>query len=189
MSGERAAVEAVLAELGEDEEEQLGLFAAPLTDAGQLKAQGRRGPGRPLGSRNKRTERTVAWLLARYRDPRAVLLETAQANVFDLAALLGCTPFEAAQEKRLAAIGVLPYVAQKQPLAVDVTNRQVVHLTINEGAVTVGEDGGVGFTARVIENVQYQEVSDDQSSRVGQSAVGQSDPTPCEDSDNAASDR
>lgn len=185
MSGERAALEIALSD--DDDEEQLGLFGEPLTEAGLRRAPERRGPGRPAGSRNKRTERTIVRLLARHKDPREVLLEIAEANVYDLAALLQCSLFEAAQEKRLAAIGVLPYVAQKQPLAVDVTNRQVVHLTINEGAVTVGEDGGVGFTARVIENVQYQEVSDDPSSRVGQSGVGQSEATPCEDKENATS--
>lgn len=158
MSGERAAVEAVLATIDEDEAEQLGLFAEPATPEGRRRMLISRPPGRPPGSRNKRTERTVQWLLARHRDPRAVLLEIAEANLHDLAVLLGCTLFEAMQEKRLAAIGVLPYVAQKLPLAVDVTNRQVYQLTIVKGAA---EPAGVGVAARIIENVQIQEVSED----------------------------
>lgn len=160
MSGERAAVEAVLAATEDDDaDEQLGLFAEPLTAEGQRKLPERRGPGRPPGARNKRTERTIAWLMSRHRDPRQVLLEIAEANVGDLAALLSCSLHEALQEKRLAAIGVLPYVAQKQPLAVDVTNRQVVYLNIHEGDVSVGEGDGVGFAVRVLDNVEYQEVS------------------------------
>lgn len=177
MSGERAAVEAVLVTLDDDEDEQLGLFGEALTDEGKRKAMIKRGPGRPPGARNKRTERTIAWLLGRHRDPRAVLLEIAEANVNDLAALLSCSLHEALQEKRLAAIGVLPYVAQKQPLAIDVTNRSVVYLTINEGAVSEGDGDGLGLSAKLIENVQYQEVSDEASDGVGQSRVGQSEPS------------
>ncbi len=175
MNGERAAVEAVLAEVGEeDEAEQLGLFAPPVTEEGRRRQLVKRGPGRPPGARNKRTERTVQFLLARHRDPREVLLEIAGTQVEDLAALLGCTLLEALQERRLAAVAVLPYVAQRQPLAIDVTNRQVVYLTINEGQLQeAGAGDGIGVTARVIENVEFQEVSAEEAARVGQSRVGQ----------------
>lgn len=176
MTGERAAVEAVLATVEDDEDEQLGLFAEARTEEGRRHQQIKRGPGRPPGARNKRTERTIAWLLGRHRDPRAVLLEIAEANVNDLAALLSCSLHEAMQEKRLAAIGVLPYVAQKQPLAIDVTNRSVVYLTINEGSSEASGDG-LGLTAKLIENVQYQEVSGGDDATVGQETVGQSGPS------------
>jgi hypothetical protein len=166
MSGERAAVEAVLAEIEDDDDAaQLGLFAEPLTEEGRRKLPARRGPGRPPGARNKRTERTIAWLLARHRDPRQVLLEVAQANVADLAALLGCSLQEAMVEKRLCAVGVLPYVAQKQPLAVDVTGRQVVYLNIHEGDVSLGGDG-IGLAVRVLDNVEYQALSEGDDDKV-----------------------
>lgn len=146
-----------------EEPEQLGLFGQPVTDAGQRQAQRRGVIGRPPGSRNKRTERTVAYLLARHRDPREVLLEIAESNVFDLAALLGCKPYEAMAEKRLAAIGVLPYLAARiTPEVVD--NRQIVHLTINAGAAELGAEGVAGSVSLgVIEAVEYQEVSADGS--------------------------
>lgn len=168
MSGEQAAVEAVaaaLAELDDDgEAEQLGLFGEPQTEAGKaLFPAEKRGPGRPWGSRNKRTERTVQWLLQRYRDPRAVLLEIAEANVGDLAARLGCSLYEALQEKRLCAQAVLPYVAQRQPLAVDVTNRQVVYLTIHEGQAEQSGPGDDAIAVRVVESVEYREVGDDEN--------------------------
>ena len=178
MSGEREAVAIALGqvdELVDAEDEQLGLFGVPATEEGLRRANIKRGPGRPPGARNKRTERTVAFLLARHRDPREVLLELAEANVADLAALLGCSLYQAAQEKRLAAIGVLPYVAQRMPLAVDVTNRQVVYLTINEGQVEQSEATSDSVAVRVLQNVEYQEVSDGQEQQVGQSDVGQSD--------------
>lgn len=161
MASERAvigAVSAAIAEADQAEPEQLGLFDAPLTSEGQAAAAMRgRGPGRPAGSRNRRTERTIKFLLSRHRDPREVLLEIAEANVFDLAALLGCKPFEAMQEKRLAAIGVLPYVAARiTPEQVN-DNRQVMHLTINAGAPG-GAVAGAGATARVLDAIEYQAI-------------------------------
>jgi len=148
---------------GDDEPEQLALFGVPVTLEGQHKAEQRGRIGRPPGARNKRTERTVAFLLSRHRDPREVLLEIAESNVFDLAALLGCTPFEAAQEKRLAAIGVLPYVAARiTPEVID--NRQIVHLTINPGGLEAGAAGiGGRVSLGIIEALEYQEVSADGS--------------------------
>lgn len=151
----------------EDEPDQLGLFAEPETDAGRMKvAYLPRGRGRPPGARNKRTERTIAWLLSRHKDPREVLLEIAQANVADLAALAGCDLFQALQEKRLAATAVLPYVAQRQPLALDVTNKSVVYLTIQEGAGELAQGDGIGLTATVVDNVEYQEVSEADDAKV-----------------------
>jgi len=128
----------------DEEAQQFGLFGVPETEAGRAKLVSyRRGPGRPPGSRNRRTERTVAFLLSRHRDPREILMEIAEANVADLSALLGCSLFEAMQEKRLAAIGVLPYVAAR--ITPEVLNdHRVINLTIESGfergTGDVGED-------------------------------------------------
>src|SRR5438046_820493 len=95
----------------DDDEQQLGLFSEPVTDAGRAKLVGyRRGPGRPPGARNKRTEATVAHLLQRYRDPRAVALERIQMHPADLAAVLGCTIYEASQEQRLYIAVIAPFM-------------------------------------------------------------------------------
>lgn len=150
------------AALEEAEAEQLGLFGEPQTAEGLSRAivAGRRGPGRPVGARNKRTERTVAFLLSRHRDPREVLIEIAEANVFDLAALLGCKPYEAMQEKRLAAIGVLPYVAARITPEVMNDNRQAIYLTINAGSAALSGDGeGVGVALGVVEAVAYHDAA------------------------------
>jgi hypothetical protein len=138
----------------DDEDVQYGLFAEPATEAGRAKLVSyRRGPGRPPGSRNKRTARTAAFLLARHRDPREVLLEIAAAHPADLAGMLGCSLFEAVQEKRLAAIGVLPYLTSRMPLEVDVTKRSVVYLTISDGmAQPASPAEGIGFAVKVVEN-------------------------------------
>lgn len=142
MSGDKTAIDAAMALTAEpDEPEQLeiedmlGLPARrPGHGDGPVSGE-ERGPGRPRGSRNKRTTAMVDFLMRQYKDPRAVLLQIAQADVEDLVARLGCTAMEALQEKRLAAIGVLPYIAQKQPLAINLNAKGVVYLTIEEGTV------------------------------------------------------
>lgn len=141
------------------EDQQLGLFGSPATEAGAKKAAtaGYSGFGRPAGARNKRTARTVEFILARHRDPRVVLAEMAEANVYDLAALLGCTLFEAYQEKRLAAIGLLPYVAARiTPEVID--NRQVIHLHFGSGSELAGEAGA--GAVHVLDPAEFERVED-----------------------------
>lgn len=157
------------------EEEQLDLLGLPepATEAGRKLIETKRGPGRPPGARNKRTQRTVDWLLSVYQDPRAVLLAIAQAPADELAARLGCTPMEALQEKRLAAAAVLPYVAQRQPLAVDLNTKSVVYLTINDTPNQAPDSAGVELTARIVEDVEFQRVSEGDQAGLGQHRLGQ----------------
>jgi hypothetical protein len=136
----------------DEEAQQFGLFGVPETEEGRAKLVSyRRGPGRPPGSRNRRTERTVAFLLSRHRDPREVLMEIAEANVADLSALLGCSLFEAMQEKRLAAIGVLPYVAARITPEVLNDNR-VINLTIETGGTDWSGAGDDALAGAVVVN-------------------------------------
>ena len=141
----------------DNEDAQFGLFGPPATIEGERRAA-RRGPGRPVGARNKHTERSVAILLAQHRDPRAVLLEIAESNVHDLAALYRCSELAAAVEKRLAATAVLPYIAARQPLAVDLTNRNVVYLTIVDGQADGSTEAGIGAVAAVVDSVEYHQL-------------------------------
>lgn len=140
----------------EEEEEQLGLFAEPETEPGQALAKKKHaGPGRPPGARNKRTERSIAYLMARHRDPREVLLEIAEANPFDLAARFQMTVAEALTEKRLCAIGVLPYLAARvTPEVVD--NRGAIYLTINTGEAMLSAEASEG--AVVLQPGEYETV-------------------------------
>jgi len=152
VSGEGTALAIALAERGEPEEaEQLGLFGEAETEAGRAMQAQRRGRGRPPGARNKRTERTVAWLLSKHRDPREVLLEIAEANPFDLAAEYGCTPWEAVQEKRAAANAVLPYVAERRPIAINLDGK-VVHLVLEapKADQAVAEDGTIEIIGEIV---------------------------------------
>lgn len=94
----------------------------------------RRSVGRPVGQRNVRNQRVADYLLARYRDPLEGLVQMAGLSVGDLAAALGCSKLEAFQEKRQCAVAALPYLHQRQALAVDLTARQAVYLSIVDDA-------------------------------------------------------
>jgi len=142
MTGEKghnSAVETVLATLAAppgagdpeqlDIEDLLGLPPPPAPEPGAPTPEPRR-PGRPPGSRNKRTLDWINYLLSRYASPLEVLAQMTVARVEDLARDLHCTRLEAWQEKRHAAIGLAPFLHQRQPLAVNLTERRVVYLTI-----------------------------------------------------------
>ena len=73
---------------------------------------------------------TVSQLLETFRDPRAVLLEIASTETQELSDKLGCSLMEALGERRLAAQTVLPYVAQKLPVQVDMRHTKAIHLNI-----------------------------------------------------------
>lgn len=135
-----------------DEPEQLDLIGAVKPEKFR-ELQERRGPGRPPGARNKRTQEWAEYLLSRYASPLEVLMQIANARVDDLRKAIGCTSLEALQEKRLAAIAVIPYVHQKQPMAVDLTKTSFVQLIIQESEpAQVGDD--LTLTARVVEAVK-----------------------------------
>ena len=126
----RTGLAAVAEDLGAGQEiaragdvEQLDMLGLELPPS-------RKPTGRPVGQRNLRNQRVADYLLARYRDPLEGLVQMAGLGVADLAAALGCTRLEAFAEKRQCAIAALPYLHQRQAIAVDLTTRQAVYLSI-----------------------------------------------------------
>lgn len=112
-----------------------------------------RNAGRPVGARNKRTQEWADYILSRYTSPLEVLAQLAVARVDVLAEQLGCTRLEAMQEKRQAAIALVPFIHQKQPLAVNLTNKTVVYLNIVEGEPLVPREDDLTLTAHVVEKM------------------------------------
>lgn len=170
--GTKAAVDAAMQATGGGlpaESEQLGLLD-PLAPAGEppaasIEGQLRQGPGRRPGSRNRRTQEIVDYLMAKYPMPLEGLLRIASMSIDELRGELKCTAFEAGQERRLAMIAALPYLNQRQPIAVDVTNHKFVHLTILEGGDGLdGDDPDIVTVQAQI--VSVQDVSDKASDDV-----------------------
>lgn len=176
MAGEITAVAAALEAQGETiDDEAVDLFAGMgLPENQDIEMLRRRaGPGRPLGARNRRTEQTVARLLAWRRDPRDVLLEIAEAPIDVLMATLGCTALEALQEKRHAAVGVLPYVAQKQAVEVNVSGIKPVHMHFTMGGAAAADSHAGSMAARLLNIIENQELSDSEGETVEQPPVEQ----------------
>jgi hypothetical protein len=139
-----------------DDVEQVDMIAElglPVTArVQQLRAQKQLGPGRPAGSRNKRTLEWANYLLSKYTSPLEVLAQIATAPIDELSASLGCTKLEALQEKRLAAIALKDHLHSKMPVSVDVTNRKVVHLVIGEIPGPPPPDAnGVGLVGEILD--------------------------------------
>lgn len=160
--GVRAALDqAVEGEAGMGEIVQAGLFEelepcetgaldAPSPLSAALPSAGRR-PGRPKGSKNRRTEAVTAWLLQQHRHPLAVMMEAYSMAPAAFAKSIGITSPDAdtlldiVKLQLRMAEAVAPYVAQKLPQAVQVEGGAA--LTLNFGGVHLGA-GGVSSPAR-----------------------------------------
>lgn len=121
------------------------LLGLPESRHAEALREKRRG-GRPPGAKNKRAEEVARFVLERLGDPLVQLVAIATAPVDELMAA-GLKPAEAFAEKRLAAIGVLPYLHQRQAVKVDVTGRQVVYLAIGDVPADAVQDQWVAGAA------------------------------------------
>lgn len=164
MSGGVGAAldQAVEGQAGMGEIVQAGLFeeletcetgkldaASPLAAA--LPSAGRK-PGRPKGSKNRRTEAVTAWLLTQHRHPLSVMMEAYSMSPSDFAKAIGIsspdpdTLLDIVKLQLRMAEAVAPYVAQKLPQAVQVEGGAA--LTLNFGGVHLGPQTGVSSPAR-----------------------------------------
>lgn len=164
MSGGVGAAldQAVEGQAGMGEIVQAGLFeelepcetgkldaASPLAAA--LPSAARK-PGRPKGSKNRRTEAVTAWLLTQHRHPLSVMMEAYSMSPADFAKAIGInspdpdTLLDIVKLQLRMAEAVAPYVAQKLPQAVQVEGGAA--LTLNFGGVHLGPQTGVSSPAR-----------------------------------------
>lgn len=124
--------------------EQIGLFEGSSV-FGTLVVDGKRitpnGRGRPRGSVNKSTADTVKYILSKGRHPLIALAEVVATPIDVLAATLGCKKIEAAEFWRKCNDSLAPYVAQKQPMALQVETANAGMLMLQIGT---GGQGGAG---------------------------------------------
>jgi len=132
----------------------------------------------------KMTLWTVSQLLETYRDPRAVLLEIASTPTAQLAEQMHGTLADALAERRLCAQAVLPYVAQKLPVQVDMRHTRAIHLNIVDERqyqdlveVAATQDDADTFSMQLIPSAP----SDDASSQEEGDATPVTPPVPAPD--------
>jgi hypothetical protein len=140
--------------------EQAGLFDDfDATEVGALDAPSpltkaltppKRGPGRRPGSKNRRTEAVVGWLLSQHRHPLSVMMEAYGMTPAELAKQIGIAApsddqlLDLLKLQLRMAEAVAPYVAQRLPQAVVAEGGSL--LQVNIGGVNLG--GGVSSPAR-----------------------------------------
>lgn len=129
-----------LGDVAGNAERQLELIEAdaplPLKPATAAGTAGK--AGRPRGSSNISTRQWVEYLLTRYRSPLIGLAEIYSRDCRQLAAQLDCTPLEAFKVQQASMAALLPYVHKKQPMAVELEQRQLGVLTLNLGDGSTG---------------------------------------------------
>ena len=160
-NGLKTAADLILASMGQgapapepeqiDIEDVLGLPQRAVDTTGEASPRAR---GRPPGARNRRTVEWCEYLLARYTSPLEVLAQISVARVADLMRDLQCNALEALQEKRHAAIALAPFLHSRQPLAVQISERKLIYLTINASGADgapIADGESVTIEARDIE--------------------------------------
>ena len=162
--GLQAAVEAI--DQGEPpaaSEEQIEIFPPialkPAAAPGEAPAIDR-GPGRPKGARNKRTEQWVEYIEGRYRSPLIFLAETYSRTVEELAAELCCKREDAFKLQLQAAKELAPYLHQKLPIAVDVKGASAGVLLIGEltpGSQAALDAAAMGVDMQVVKVIENHE--------------------------------
>lgn len=124
LDAEASAEDLVQAVLFEDlDETETGSTTAP-SPLSALLAAGPKSKGRPRGSKNRRTEAVVAWLLAQHRHPLSVMMEAYSMTPRQLADAIGLGDdvdlLEVFKLQMRMAEAVAPYVAQRLPQAVQI---------------------------------------------------------------------
>lgn len=142
---------------------QLPLFAGEVA-AGEAAAgpEGKRGPGRPKGARNKATAAWTEFILASGPSPLQFLAEVYRRPTYELAAALGCKLVEAMEIQIRAATQLAPYLHQRQPQALQVDGAgPALVLTVNLGAEpsqAVSGDEVLRLAGEIVENQQVIDV-------------------------------
>lgn len=144
--------EVVQAGLFDDDltDDETGALDAPSPLSSILEPKSGRG-GRKKGSRNRRTEAVVGWLLQQHRHPLSVMMEAYSMSPMEFAARIGDMEpdanklFEIAKLQLRMAEACAPYIAQRLPQAVQL--QAAASLNVSFSGVDLG-GSGVSVPAR-----------------------------------------
>lgn len=126
--------------------------------------------GRPQGARNRATREWMEFFLARYRSPLVGLAEVYSRPARQLAEELGCDLLEAGKLQLAAMQALLPYVHQKQPMAIEAAGKTRGLLILGDLGSLEGAGGELALPLAPLE--QNQQVIEHEAPK---SDVGKSD--------------
>lgn len=143
---------------------QAGLFGGQIADADGVGA--RRGPGRPAGSRNRRSNEWRDYLLTRFQSPLIGMAEIASSDPLALARVLDVAPAAAVGMIQTAQRDLAPYLHEKRPQAFEGPTGAGFQIIIQTGE----SDGGAQtIEARPIQQDQGLSSEADAASESGAS--------------------
>jgi len=183
MEGEEVEIaQAVQAALFDDlTAEETGDLDAPSPFSQTLKVKS--GPGRRKGSRNVRTSETLRWILSQHRHPLSVICEAYSMSPAEFAAKIGLpmpmvevygkdhegkrvwvrdepakaydtgTLLEIAKLQLRMAEAALPYLAQKQPMAVQLEGKAQLSVSFEGVSLPARGGPGLGSMGAVVEGM------------------------------------
>lgn len=130
-----------------------------------------RGPGRPKGALNRKTEDWADYLLNRYSSPLVGLAEICSRRVLDLAAELRCKPLEALAIQLRAMAELAPYLHGKKPVEIAFKGALPVFVFGDPGDYARRQAEGAGISAGDLAEIEMlgdQRVIDGDATRVEQ---------------------
>lgn len=116
-----------------------------------------RGPGRPKGSKNRKTEDWIDYINTNYGNPMVVLAKAMIEPLDQVRRALGGTLAEADKRRRECAEALLPFMHQKLPQAVEL-DKGIAQLVINMNGASV--EVKPGEPNRTIEIEEFQQVDE-----------------------------
>lgn len=150
--------------------EQLALLAPAEAEAEQVE---RRGPGRRPGSLNRRTEQWTRYIQAAYGSPLEALARVMAGGPDRLAAELGCDRLDAWDRWLRVCEAILPYLHQKQPVALNLDQAPAAPVVIGVSAEAIERSGASAADAEaVVQIVLDQALGEAPASGVGSEEVG-----------------
>lgn len=149
--------------LSDTEEEQLSLLGDIVEGDGSVSMievddlamdhEGKKGRGRPKGSKNKRVDEWADYALGMFPSPIIKWGRIASMDTKQLAKYLSddkhtCSMLEAYDRQHQAAIKFAEYVHQKQPMAIAVKSEQLIslQLAVGQGYAAFADSVGVQVT-------------------------------------------
>lgn len=147
LEGAAAGAPSSLPGAGADAQVDLFDLDGPEGASGPVTAvlQSRRGPGRPPGSPNKKTEDLRRFLLARFKHPAVALAEIYSVPTTCLAAELGMKAGDVLALQIRAAAEVAPYVDSRMPAKIAISDSDRLpgfNLVFGDGRVAIEDKSG-----------------------------------------------
>lgn len=131
-----------------------------------------RTPGRPKGARNRSTEEWRKYILSKYKSPLVMLCEVYSRPLAELKKEVNCDALDAFKLQLSAAQAAIPYLHQKQPLAIEDNRDSVPVININvssfDAKILADRSGNIRpelTSVEMVTDAEFAELLDEQEAQ------------------------